>query len=1157
MEQRRQQIVEEVFLAAADLRERGGDAAAIAGMIAERCRGDDALRAEVESLLGAHEAAEGVLDRADVVLAATGAGTVGGGGRTGRPPWEEPALPPGTVVGGYTLERVLGEGGMGVVYVARQDRPRRTVALKVIRPALTTPAMLRRFEMEAEILGRLQHPGIAQIYEAGIADGRPFLAMELVNGRTLVEHAEHAGLGTRERLELVARVCDAVQHAHQKGVIHRDLKPSNILVDPSTPEPPDGRRAGLGVVGAPKVLDFGVARATDSDLQVSTLRTSLGQLIGTLPYMSPEQVAGDQNEVDTRSDVYALGVILYQLLAGRLPYDVASRSIADAARVIRDEHPSRLSAISRVFRGEIDTIVAKAMDKDRTRRYQSAADLRDDLRRHIAGEPIAAKRDSALYVLRTQLRRYRGTVSAATVFVAALMALTVLAAHQAMTNARLARSLGAELSASNIERGRTLSLAGSATVGENILWRELLARPDSPQARWGLWEHYLHRPIVRSIREDSILTSGVTFSRDRSVAAMGSQSRRVQIWSGDLATLHRTIDTGHAQQDCIAMSPDGSMVAVASATGAVSAWDPRTGAPIGEFAGTDRARVMHFSPDGARLILGCADGAVQVWDAASRSRVAHWTAHPGSLNDLAVSPDGRTLATCGRGPAIRTWTIDRPGEAGPVISTLGREVRTVAYSGDGRRIVALSDGGAIGVYPATADDGPPTLLDRTGPALHRFTISDDGKLLAAGGSGTVELWDMAQGVLLRTLTRNDGAEYRAHAITRDGMIITSASNGRVQVWEHRDALAAHDLLPEHAGWISAIAVSADGSRWVSADLAREVRLWDAASGRELARPEPRAPTVCRAMQFSLDGRLLALGYVDGSVEIRSSADLSIVRRLSMTGSAGIESLDWSPDGARLLAGNGAGGATVLDPHSGAQVASIPAPERPRAPGAAPVRTRRVAAAWSADGRLIALASADPTLRVLDAASLATVFEIEGEHLSWACAFCDNGGALAVAMPSNEIHLFDTRTWKRFATLEGHSKVILSVAFAPDGQLLASCGLDGSVRLWDSTRRRNERADGSSISGRNLATIWSGPMEVSRVVFSADGRTLLTGGADRRLIAWDLRHYDRHIAGNLDVHLRRAVDRGEVSAGRAAATRSRVLRHLQHDPQSLPGLAPDP
>ena len=352
-----------------------------------------------------------MLDRADVVLAAT-ARAQGEGRGDGRPPWEEPALPPGTVVGGYTLERVLGEGGMGVVYVARQDRPRRTVALKVIRPALTTPAMLRRFETEAEILGRLQHPGIAQIYEAGIADGRPFLAMELVDGRTLVEHAEHAGLGTRERLELVARVCDAVQHAHQKGVIHRDLTPRNILVDPAAPEPPDGRRAGLGVVGAPKVLDFGVARATDSDLQVSTLRTSLGQLVGTLPYMSPEQVAGDQNEVDTRSDVYALGVILYQLLAGRLPYDVASRSIADAARVIRDEHPSRLSAISRVFRGEIDTIVAKAMDKDRTRRYQSAADLRDDLRRHIAGEPIAAKRDFGP-TCAPSCGRYRGTVTAA------------------------------------------------------------------------------------------------------------------------------------------------------------------------------------------------------------------------------------------------------------------------------------------------------------------------------------------------------------------------------------------------------------------------------------------------------------------------------------------------------------------------------------------------------------------------------------------------------------------------------------------------------------------------------------------------------------------------------------------------------------------------
>ena len=197
---------------------------------------------------------------------------------------------------------------MGTVYEAEQDRPRRKVALKVIRPGLASPQLLRRFELEAQVLGRLQHPGIAHIYEAGMADAgygpQPFFAMELVPGRPLTEFAEAEQLGTRERLKLMARVCDAVQHAHQKGVIHRDLKPGNILVDGQ---------------GQPKILDFGVARATDADLAVTTLQTDIGQLVGTIPYMSPEQIEADPSQLDTRSDVYALGVITYELLAGRLP----------------------------------------------------------------------------------------------------------------------------------------------------------------------------------------------------------------------------------------------------------------------------------------------------------------------------------------------------------------------------------------------------------------------------------------------------------------------------------------------------------------------------------------------------------------------------------------------------------------------------------------------------------------------------------------------------------------------------------------------------------------------------------------------------------------------------------------------------------------------
>ncbi|HEX4006073.1 MAG TPA: tetratricopeptide repeat protein [Acidobacteriaceae bacterium] len=313
------------------------------------------------------------------------------------------ALP--EAIGRYRILRLLGEGGMGSVYEAEQESPQRTVALKVIRAGFATGEMLRRFENETQALGRLQHPGIAQIYDAGAVDTplgkQPYIAMELVRGENLLVYCEKHKLKTRQRLELMAKICDAVQHAHQRGLIHRDLKPANILV---------------GEDGQPKILDFGIARLTDSDAQ-ATRQTSVGEIIGTLAYMSPEQVAGDPEELDTRSDVYALGVILYELLAGKGPYTIG-RQIPEALRAICEEEPSALSVVNRRYRGDIETIAAKALEKDKTRRYGSVADLAADIRRHLRDEPIVARPPSTIYQIQKFTRRNKALVTGvAAVFV--------------------------------------------------------------------------------------------------------------------------------------------------------------------------------------------------------------------------------------------------------------------------------------------------------------------------------------------------------------------------------------------------------------------------------------------------------------------------------------------------------------------------------------------------------------------------------------------------------------------------------------------------------------------------------------------------------------------------------------------------------------------
>jgi tetratricopeptide (TPR) repeat protein/predicted Ser/Thr protein kinase len=404
--------------------------------LAAACAEDPTLRSEVESLLGYADAelsgpiepskmaelldnigGSATSDRAELVGAAA----------AGIPT----ALP--AIIGRYRILRLIGEGGMGTVYEAEQEQPRRTVALKVIKPGLASPELLRRFEQESQALGRLQHSGIAQIHEAGTADTgfgpQPYFAMEFIRGQSLLEYAKAYELNTRQRLDLMAKVCEAVHHAHQRGIIHRDLKPGNILVDEN---------------GQPKVLDFGVARVTDSDAQ-ATRQTDVGRLVGTLAYMSPEQVLADPLELDTRSDVYALGVILYELLAGRLPYTV-SRNLPEAVQTIREEDPARLSSISRNYRGDIETIVAKALEKDKARRYASAAGLAGDIRRYLADEPIVARPPSTSYQLQKFARRHMTLVAGVTAVFVVLVA-GVIASTREATRARRAEQVATAESA--------------------------------------------------------------------------------------------------------------------------------------------------------------------------------------------------------------------------------------------------------------------------------------------------------------------------------------------------------------------------------------------------------------------------------------------------------------------------------------------------------------------------------------------------------------------------------------------------------------------------------------------------------------------------------------------------------------------------------------
>ena len=960
----------------------------------------------------------------------------------------------GTAIGPYKLMEQIGEGGFGLVFVAEQLSPvRRKVAIKVIKPGMDTRDVIARFEAERQALAMMDHPNIARVLDAGATDsGRPYFVMELVRGVPITDYCDRSRLTPRERLELLVVVCLAVQHAHQKGIIHRDIKPSNVLVTLH-----DGRPLV-------KVIDFGVAKALHQQLTEKTIYTRFAQMVGTPLYMSPEQAEMSSLDIDTRTDIYSLGVLMYELLTGTTPFDkkrVAKAAYGELIRMIRDEEPpkpsTRLSQstaslpaiagqrnteptrLSKMFRGDLDWITMKALEKDRTRRYETASSLAADVVRYLHDEPVEASPPSTRYRLKKFARRYRVPLMTGAAFAGVLLAAAIGSAWLAVRAMRAEwtanESLQAEINARNeadtqrrvadeqrkltqvqkeradasaakaeterdakglaLERAEALRLTAqsSASLSSNPGLALLLAIEGAQRSRPRLATH-----------NNALLTALIQCRERRTILAPAlDPDTRPQygvVFTG-LAISHdgRSIATTSVPQTVA-----GSGAGFVSRDNAARVWNAETGATVSSFtvAGLIPSSV-EFSPDD-RFVLSTFEGAARihfedgtrriysehaarVWDAATGLEVAVLKGHTSRVIAAHFSPDGSRVVTASWDNTARVWDA-RTGRSLSSLPCGGFALASAVFSPDGARILTVSTTFERETRLSSKSDqdvewDPPVRRKRSKSEVTQLTLPSSWKIEGfAPGSSGVRLWDAVTGSELHILRDKTNPGAVCAAFSPDGKhVVTGSWLGTVEIWDAQTGtpLRSWKHLTQK---VRSVVYSPDGKRLLltcASVTENSLAVWNAIDGKEIVRwGGEKFPTGIRAAQFSPDGRqvLILPGH-----ELQQPQD------------------KWESATASLRTVEGSGGVgedvTILKGHEG----------------------NIAAAQFTVAGQEAVTAGVDGTLRI------------------WTCR----------------------GTWGYGTILHGSSGQIGQAAFSPNGRcVLTTYGLDRkggiseerSVRLWN-------------------------------------------------------------------------------------------------------------
>jgi WD40 repeat protein len=1042
----------------------------------QACAGDGALRHHVEALLQAHLDTSSRPDRPAEACESTGA-------------YRPVSDSPGTSIGTYKLLQKIGEGGFGVVYMAEQEKPvRRVVALKIIKPGMDTAQVIARFESERQALALMDHPNIARVLDAGETDaGQPYFVMELVKGVPITGFCDRNHLPPEGRLRLFIDLCHAIQHAHHKGVIHRDLKPSNVMVT---------LHDGVPVV---KVIDFGVAKATVQRLTERTLFTAYGQMVGTPAYMSPEQAEMSGLDIDTRSDVYSLGVLLYELLTGTTPLEgkrLRLAGYAEMQRLIREEEaprPStRLSSLGnsatvlagnrgldvkrlvQLLSGDLDWIVMKALEKDRNRRYDTPGSFAEDIGRYLRQEAVLARPPSAVY----RLKKFAQRNSAAVLTVSAVAAVLILGA--AVSAWQAVRATRAEATAvaerDEKERART----AEADERQRATASEQKALDALDAARRNLY----HASVALAHRE------WYANRADRAEELLDAcpEDRRGWEWRY-LKRLCRsdllTIRDPALRPTCVGFSPDGRRLAVGSWRKLAKVWDTATGAELLSLAATAPVLGVAFSPDGRLLAAGTGDysnpgdpppppGEVKVWDAATGAEVFTLSGHPHLVRCVAFSPDGRLLAS-GSSDSVKIWDVVK----GKELLTIDKSIQMVeglAFSPDGTQLATASRDSLVRLWDPKTGQELATLRGH-GRIVWGVSFRPDGKWLASASyDNTVKVWDVPSGKELLTF-RGHTNEVNTVAFSPDGRLLASGGrDGLLRVWEAATGQVLLDLHG-HSNGIGSVAFGPDG-RLASADKDQTVKLWDPLMGQEALSLRGH-PNGASAVAFSPDGkRIASAGWVGRLLKIwDANTGVEVLRLRGHPPHGTIETMAFSPDGSRLATGAHDRTVKVWDAGTGEELFTLKG-----------FRDGVNGVAFAPDGTALATASRDGTLRLWDLASRLETRSIRGPSV--AVAYSTDGRRLATDGPGNRVLVWDAATGKELLSLEGHSGHVHSLTFSPDGRLLASAGADRTVRVWDAQ------------TGEARATLSGHSALVNAVAFSPDSSRLVSAGWDMTVRVWE-------------------------------------------------------